>query len=481
MATGLVLDIGCADNWLIPELDNAIHVDTIEQVTSNYVRADAHHLPFKDRSFEVVVMGDILEHVEDPVQCIREAARAAGKICATVPNEHAWGKDKRPFQTATHRRFYTAETIKRDFERAGASPVVRRMDGGGWSFFLVEAVEDPVRPVVENADKIVKALEGTLEKLGVRAIGYYLWQGRARGEQGGDVDIYIEVPPEYEGLTRDLDLVNRTTRERPDIKAHSYMWYCEGLLIDARIGVGKPPEKPYYSLGELYQKAVEAIAVPQDCLEMAGGDERIFGVSIRTYPPFRSGWCFQWMVSCPGATMDTGYYHGFYRGKPERVEYAPRCEILFSVDAHETTHERWGTQPFSSYLRGHINECMGASKGEKQFSKPIHLFPKRFITCQQYYKSDLKPGADFTPIQHRIDVYCLSRLLEEGWIKASTPVYLEDHSHDWKSYICHPFITVEAGKIVEALKRPDGLDRFREYSKYGKEYDDIERAIRCFE
>ena len=104
-ACGRVLDIGCADNWLIPELDNAIHVDTIEQVTRNYVRADAHHLPFKDRSFEAVVMGDILEHVEDPVRCIREAARATGKICATVPNEYAWGKDKRPFQTATHRRF----------------------------------------------------------------------------------------------------------------------------------------------------------------------------------------------------------------------------------------------------------------------------------------------------------------------------------------------------------------------------------------
>lgn len=121
---------------------------------------------------------------------------------------------------------------------------------------------------------------------------------------------------------------------------------------------------------------------------------------------------------------------------------------------------------------------MGVASGEEWFEKPEHLFPERWITCQQYYKSDKRLGVDFTFLQYKIDVYCLTRLLDGRWIKPSTKVYLEDHSHNWKAYLCHPFIVFEAETILEALNRPDGLERFREYSKYGKEYDDVEKARR---
>lgn len=328
---------------------------------------------------------------------------------------------------------------------------------------------------VKNLDSIVQVLEQTLELLGIEAVEYYLWQGRARGAAGGDVDIYIQVSPEHEELTQDLDLINRTTRERSDVEAHSYMWICGEELVDARIGVGNPPEEPYYNLVEL-KHYCDRMVMPQDCLEITG-DEKIFNVFI-DHPDVRKGACNQWMVSCPGIAMDTGYYHEFYRDKAGSVAYQPRCEILFSGDAHQSKHNLWGTQPFSSYLRGSTGGCMGVASGEEWFEKPEHLFPERWITCQQYYKSDKRPG-DFTYLQYKIDIYCLTRLLDGHWIKPSTKVYLEDHSHDWKAYICHPFIVFEAEEILEALNRPDGLKRFREYSLYGKQYDERERAVRC--
>ena len=140
-----IIDIGCSDGFMFRDRDlDVVEVDLIRAVPPPYkgkikfVLADSHLLPFRDGAFKCAVMGDILEHVQDPVLCIREAKRVAQRVYATVPNEHSWDEEKRPFQHADHRRFYTAETIARDFRKAGTLPLVYRMDGGGWSFFLVE-------------------------------------------------------------------------------------------------------------------------------------------------------------------------------------------------------------------------------------------------------------------------------------------------------------------------------------------------------
>ncbi|MEM2146823.1 MAG: class I SAM-dependent methyltransferase [Candidatus Jordarchaeaceae archaeon] len=75
------LDIGCGGSIQYPigvsRSRGFINVDIQKPVTKiqNFVQADAHHLPFKNGSFQKVLMYDIIEHVDSPSKCIKEAHR----------------------------------------------------------------------------------------------------------------------------------------------------------------------------------------------------------------------------------------------------------------------------------------------------------------------------------------------------------------------------------------------------------------------
>ena len=59
--------------------------------------ADAHSLPFADASVDVVLMGEVLEHVEDPARALGEAHRVlkpGGHLLADIP---WWHELYRPF------------------------------------------------------------------------------------------------------------------------------------------------------------------------------------------------------------------------------------------------------------------------------------------------------------------------------------------------------------------------------------------------
>lgn len=64
-----------------------------------YIKCDAQHTPFPDGKFDVVVSGEVLEHMEDPYQLPYEMARICkkgGKIILSTPHlefddpEHLW-------------------------------------------------------------------------------------------------------------------------------------------------------------------------------------------------------------------------------------------------------------------------------------------------------------------------------------------------------------------------------------------------------
>jgi 2-polyprenyl-3-methyl-5-hydroxy-6-metoxy-1,4-benzoquinol methylase len=53
-----------------------------------YLHADAHHLPFDDGQFDLVVSVEVLEHLTDPVQGLREMTRVARRhVIFSVPRE----------------------------------------------------------------------------------------------------------------------------------------------------------------------------------------------------------------------------------------------------------------------------------------------------------------------------------------------------------------------------------------------------------
>jgi ubiquinone biosynthesis O-methyltransferase len=85
-----VLDVGCGAGFLSNELGAAgflvtgvdvsassldVAADHDRTGTVKYLCADAYHLPFPDRSFEVVTAMDFLEHIEDPKTVIQEFSR----------------------------------------------------------------------------------------------------------------------------------------------------------------------------------------------------------------------------------------------------------------------------------------------------------------------------------------------------------------------------------------------------------------------
>jgi SAM-dependent methyltransferase len=53
-----------------------------------YLHGDAHHLPFEDAQFDLVVAVEVLEHLHDPVQGLREMARVSRRhLVLSVPRE----------------------------------------------------------------------------------------------------------------------------------------------------------------------------------------------------------------------------------------------------------------------------------------------------------------------------------------------------------------------------------------------------------
>lgn len=152
---GRILDIGC--NW--GEIHNyldkkqgkiAYGMDIIlTNYRDNVVRADAHYIPFKDETFDSIFAGEIIEHLEDPAQFLREVERVlkrGGHLILTTPNihslsyikgillrketlsdfsEHIYGWDLKLL-----RNFFQKLNLRLEIEECGY------VDGGGLRFYI---------------------------------------------------------------------------------------------------------------------------------------------------------------------------------------------------------------------------------------------------------------------------------------------------------------------------------------------------------
>ena len=125
-----VLDVGCAVGEYSRRLNQAGHECIGVDINKEYLaRAaqkavqvgimDAAHLGFADRSFDTVLLVEVLEHVEDPKVVIQEAKRVSkGTVVITVPNCSDFHRLRESGLTYEHmlerghRNFFT----KRDLE-----------------------------------------------------------------------------------------------------------------------------------------------------------------------------------------------------------------------------------------------------------------------------------------------------------------------------------------------------------------------------
>ena len=385
-ASGAILNIGAADGWMFDKHDyNVTDLDKLNESyhtgSKPYVQADAHSLPFPNDHFAASILGDMLEHVENPVQVLSEAGRVAPRVYITVPNEWEWAPEMRPFGQASHIRQYTARTLAFDIQTAlGPGYRIHKVNGGGWSFFCAEWEREKAPSTPPPTPRIPPPPTPT------------------------HTDIPV-LPPGAE--------------------------YTD--IFDARTG-GKP--------------------------------------------------CTQWMASSPSTKItNTGYWHDFWRGREGDKEYAPRREIILGDHSHDEMHEAHGTQPFGSYLRGHINGCMGIrTSPDAPIHKPDTSRWKPYITCQMYYTSNIT-REDYVPRMATILRDGLETMLAARLIDRDTKVYLENHCHDWNDYKCHPFVILTASQVIDAMNLPraEAIYRLRAYSEYGTQHTDRARALSAFE
>ena len=93
--SAMILDVGCGASaigdvncdLLIPESDLRLVpliLDARHFQKKNFVRADVRFLPFRSRSFDLVHCSHVLEHLEDPLEALRELKRVSSSRVAVI-------------------------------------------------------------------------------------------------------------------------------------------------------------------------------------------------------------------------------------------------------------------------------------------------------------------------------------------------------------------------------------------------------------
>jgi SAM-dependent methyltransferase len=138
-----VIDIGCGDGGLVQTIDprsSYTGVDisptqlahfkkclpsmrTIHPGNISLVAHDVSSLPFAEKTFDLALACDVLEHVLDPVKVVRQIKRVLtpdGYALFSIPNEPIWQTVRLlslrwPPRSPDHLYFITPDIITREF------------------------------------------------------------------------------------------------------------------------------------------------------------------------------------------------------------------------------------------------------------------------------------------------------------------------------------------------------------------------------
>lgn len=134
--TAAILEIGCSGGPLLQRLaghgyTNLTGIDVSEAGIAvaqqrgipNVSCMDGAHLNFADASFDLVIASDVLEHIEDETQALREwtrVLRPGGQLLVFVPAfSFLWGKHD---EVNHHFRRYTAAQLRASLQQASLRP-----------------------------------------------------------------------------------------------------------------------------------------------------------------------------------------------------------------------------------------------------------------------------------------------------------------------------------------------------------------------
>lgn len=118
-----ILDVGCGIGWFLDSVEKGIGLDT-NIYALQHCRKKGHRVcsiknasyPFRDQSFDAVVMDNVLEHLENAEEVLREIYRVLkndGTLIVGVPGEKGFLKDK------DHRIYYDESALENIMVRVG--------------------------------------------------------------------------------------------------------------------------------------------------------------------------------------------------------------------------------------------------------------------------------------------------------------------------------------------------------------------------
>lgn len=138
LATGAhVLDLGCGQGTVLTQLARYrpdLHLTGLdiepagEAVGYRQVSGDACNLPFQDGDFDLVFSRQVIEHIPNAMQMVKEMVRVlkpGGRVyidCPDVRNAMHWSP-LNFWEDPTHLRPYTRKGLVRIFELSGLEPL----------------------------------------------------------------------------------------------------------------------------------------------------------------------------------------------------------------------------------------------------------------------------------------------------------------------------------------------------------------------
>jgi ubiquinone/menaquinone biosynthesis C-methylase UbiE len=177
--TDKILDIGSNQGHLFSGWDRTnIHsVDIDKYDLPNFTQADAQKpLPFNDKEFDIAVLGEILEHTDNPVDVLREAMRVCNKLIITVPWEHQWPSKLLPFATAEDRMKDEGVKTIGELARKRSPAVVAFHDGDEYKHLFHKQFFTP-----ESLKKCLDAAEIVDYRICEIRCGDWVWIGAVCG------------------------------------------------------------------------------------------------------------------------------------------------------------------------------------------------------------------------------------------------------------------------------------------------------------
>ena len=117
-ASESIIDLGCGptqvwEGW-------GYNVKTVDERNDFHpdIVCKADSVPLPNKSFDTVILGDILEHYDIPSRLLTEAMRLAKKkIVITVPWEENWSKNLNPFTHHDHKVNYTQTVLTDELKK----------------------------------------------------------------------------------------------------------------------------------------------------------------------------------------------------------------------------------------------------------------------------------------------------------------------------------------------------------------------------